>query len=617
MSRVLLVGRLAVRDMRHRPAQALLLLLAIAAGAATLTLGLALRDTIEHPYAQTRAATNGPDVVAAIFPNGSPDVSGPPATVRPGSGGVSVPGSAAVRHLVPLEHASGVRAFSGPFPVTWTLLRSRQAVGSAEVEGRTSALSSVDRPRLIQGSWVHPGRVVVEAAFADALGLHVGDRLSLGGRSFLIAGTAVSAAIPDYPDVCAAATGCFMAGSISAYNPGLVWATRADAAQIARGSTSTPFAFFLNLKLTHPATAAGFASRYDAAAGPAAPYLLSWQHIRAGDAQVIARVQQVLLFGGVMLALLAVASVAVLVGGRMAEQNRRVGLLKSVGGTPGLVALVLLFEHLIIALCAAGTGLVVGLLAAPLLDAPGAGLLGAASAPAISGSTIGLVVALALGVAVTATFVPAIRAARQSTVAALDDAARTPRRRAAVIRFSTHLPAPLLLGVRLMTRRPRRLLLTVFSVAVTTTALVLVLIWHATAGGFLGARVTQATTLISVMLVILAAVNTVFIGWATALENRHPAALAQALGATAGQVTAGMAVGHLVPALVGAMLGIGAGTLIYEAPRAAGGPAIVVPISWLMALIAVTLLTVAVLTAIPARIGARSPVSDILQSESA
>lgn len=617
MGRALLVGRLAVRDIRRRASQAALLLLVIAAGAATLTIGLALRGATEHPYARTRAATRGPDVVAAIFPNGSPDVSGPPVTARPGSAGTTVPGSAQVRDLVPLEHASGVRAYSGPFPVTWTLLRTARSVGSAEVEGRTSAPSPVDRPKLLQGTWVGPGRVVIEAAFADALGLHVGDRLRLGGRTFLIGGTAVSAAIPDYPDVCSGATGCFMAGGISAYNPGLVWATMADAARIAKGTASTPFAYFLNLKLADPARASAFASSYDATAGPTSAYLLSWQRIRAGDARVIRQVQEVLLFGGLMLALLAIASVAVLVGARMAEQNRRVGLLKSVGGTPGLVAVVLLLEHVLIALCAAGAGLAAGLLAAPVLDAPGAGLLGAASAPAFSGSTVGFVLALALGVAVAATLVPAVRAARQSTVAALEDAPRTPKRRAVLVRLSAHLPAPLLIGARLMLRRPRRLLLSAFSIAVTTTALVIVLIWHATAAGFLGLRVTEATTFVSVTLVILAAVNTVFIGWATALETRHPAALAEALGATANQVTAGLSAGQLVPALAGALCGIGSGVLIYEAPRNGGGQPIVVPGSWLVTLVVLTLLTVAILTAIPARVGSRRPISDILQSESA
>ena len=54
--------------------------------------------------------------------------------------------------------------------------------------------------------------------------------------------------------------------------------------------------------------------------------------------------QQVLSPGAWLAGLLALASVAVLAGGRMAEQTRRVGLLKAVGGTPGLVAVVLLAE---------------------------------------------------------------------------------------------------------------------------------------------------------------------------------------------------------------------------------------------------------------------------------
>jgi hypothetical protein len=42
--------------------------------------------------------------------------------------------------------------------------------------------------------------------------------------------------------------------------------------------------------------------------------------------------------GAFLLALLAIASVAVLVGRRLSEYARRVGLLKAVGGTPSVVA---------------------------------------------------------------------------------------------------------------------------------------------------------------------------------------------------------------------------------------------------------------------------------------
>ena len=65
MGRVLLVGRLAARDLRRRPGEALLLLLAIAAATTVLTLGLVLRGVLDKPFESTRAATAGPDVVAA------------------------------------------------------------------------------------------------------------------------------------------------------------------------------------------------------------------------------------------------------------------------------------------------------------------------------------------------------------------------------------------------------------------------------------------------------------------------------------------------------------------------------------------------------------------------
>ena len=81
-----------------------------------------------------------------------------------------------------------------------------------------------------------------------------------------------------------------------------------------------------------------------------------------------------------------------------------------------------------LALGAAGAGLLIGWLAAPLLTDPGAGLLGSAGAPSITLSNVLLVVAVALGVATLATLVPALRAARLSTMHALADAARAPRR---------------------------------------------------------------------------------------------------------------------------------------------------------------------------------------------
>lgn len=609
---MLLVARLALRDIRHRAGRAFLLLVAIAAGVATLTLALALRGTTDNPYARTRAATGGPDVVAKVLPGGPGSPSGPVTAQPGGPGGPGGPQGADPTQLEPLEHAAGVSAYSGPFPLTWTHLTVGNTTSEAQVEGRDSAPSRVDDPKLVDGGWVRPGGVVVEAGFASVLGIHVGDALSLGGVDLRVVGTAVTAGVPTYGEVCT--SGCFI---INGFNPGLVWATMADTGQILQGAYSSPVAYLLNLKLADPAGAPAFAARYDQSANGGSLDVRSWQSVRDADAMIVERMRLILLTGSWLLALLAVAGVAVLVGGRMTEQTRRVGLLKAVGGTPEAVAAVLLFEHLVVGAGAAAAGLVAGLLAAPVLDKPGAGLLGAPGAPSLTASTVVLALGMALAVAAVATFVPALRAARQSTVAALEDRTRAPRRRAWVIRLSAHLPAPLLLGVRLSTRRPRRLLLTVFSVAVTASGLVAILVLKATTGSWsLGPRVTQATTIVSVMLVVLAGINAAVIAWTTAIDARRTAALARALGATPAGITAGISVSQLLPSLAGALLGVPGGIAVYDLAKRGGTT--VVPSALPLAVVVLgSLVAVGVLTAIPARIGARRPVAEVLQAETA
>ena len=601
MGKTLLVWRLVVKDVRHHAAETLLLLLAIGAAAATLSLGLSLYGATNDPYAQTRAATNGPDVVANAFPTGpTGNVSANPA------------------ELTPLEHASGVLASSGPFPVTWAALRANGTTAAAEVEGRDIGRSLVDEPKLTDGTWVRSGGVVVERGFATGLGVRVGDRITLAGHSFEVVGIAVTAAVPNYTRLCV--FGCDGPSG----NPGFVWLTEADATRVSHWA-SQPIMYFLNLKLKDPATAEAFANAHDSTS-PTGATLFTWQQIRDADSKIVVNAQLVLLTGSWLLGLLAIASVAVLVGGRMAEESRRVGLLKAVGGTPSFVATVLLVENLLLALCAAAIGLVAGWLAAPLVDGPGAGLLGTPGVPPVTATTIGLVVAVAVAVAFLATLVPAIRAARTSTVRLLDDAARAPRRRAWMIAPSRHLPVSLLIGARLAARRPRRLLLNVFSVAITTSGIVAVLVVHATANsneqGFFApgdpvtARLHQVTMVLSVMLVVLAAVNAVFIAWATVLDARHSSALTRALGATRRQATTGLVAVQMLPAFIGAILGIPGGIAIYVAAKS-GGSTSIPPVSWLVAMVLGTMLVLGTLTTIPARVGARRSLAETLQSEAA
>jgi putative ABC transport system permease protein len=654
MGRILLICRLAARDLRRRPAEAVLLLLAIMAATTTLTLGLVLHGVTDEPYEGTREATAGPDVVAGV------------------RGDAFLGRPADLAALKALTDAPGVTEYSGPYPLIGAELEANGVaardlfgddLGGAGVwaQGRDPSAAEVDQPELTQGGWIRDGGVVVEAGFADALEVGVGDEITLrtrvcglmirgeppdcrvaNRRSFEVVGVAVTAAARPYPEVCFGldCPEMFEAmdqlgdgprgkepavdaeGPVDPVEPGLVWLTEADARGLA--PTEEGLAYVLNLKLGDPTDAPAFVN----ARFPTswyAPALQSWQDIRDGHAELVKDQARLLRIGSWLLGLLAVAGVAVLVGGRMADQTRRVGLLKAVGGTPRLVAVVLLAEYMALALLAATAGLAAGWLTAPLLTDPGAGLVGSAGAPSLTLSAVGVVTAVALGVAAIATFVPAIRAARTSTVQALADAARPPRRTPWLIAIAARLPVPLLLGLRVAARRPRRVVLSAASIFIAITGIVALLAANAQVGHdaeLVGGtdpntdRFNQVMLVITVSLVALAAINAILVTWATALDARHSSALARALGATPQQVSTGLSAAQVMPALVGAVLGIPGGLALFAA--LGGGDGVNGPPVWqLLAVVPVTVLVVAVLTTIPARLGARRPVAEILQSERA
>src|SRR5579859_5562349 len=120
--------------------------------------------------------------------------------------------------------------------------------------------------------------------------------------------------------------------------------------------------------------------------------------------------------------------------------------------------------------------------------------------------------------------------------------------------------------------------------------------------------------ILSGILVVIAAINLLFITWATVLDAQRPTALARSLGATPGQITAGLASAQLLPGLIAAIIGIPAGLALYLA--AGGNPTqSSPPILAMLAVIPATLLAIAILTAIPARLGANRPVAEVLRSE--
>jgi putative ABC transport system permease protein len=466
-----------------------------------------------------------------------------------------------------------------------------------------STRGAVDQPKMTDGTWIRSWGVVVERSFAEAANLRLGQTITLNGRPFQVVGFAVTTAFGGFPGM------------------SLMWATEATARSLA--TKADPLTYISNLKLSDasPRAVAAFVNAHSTN-NASSPFLTSWTVTAYGDASFLRSDQAVLLTGATLLGLLALASVAVLVGGRLAEGTRRVGLLKAVGGTPGLVVATFLAENLFLALVAALVGLVAGWRAAPLISNPEADLVGAPGAPP---PTLITVVA-AVVVALASTLVPAIRAARMSTVSALDDTPRLPSRRESLIRLSRKLPVPALIGLRLVARRPRRAILSAASIAVTVMGLVAALAIHAgidrklahfgSSGGFVNPdipRAEQVLTVLTIMLVTLAALTAIFTALATVLDVRRASAVTLALGATPQQVRAGLAMTQVIPALPGAILGLLLGLGLFKV--AGHGVSGLPPVLWLVAAVLGTVVIVAALTSVPARIGLRRPVAEMLQTE--
>ena len=602
MSRLRLGARLAARDLRRRGTETVLLFVALAVAATTLSIGLVLHGQTAAPYALTRARTAGPDIVAAVFPTPS--------------SAVTAVGRARLRAVAQQPE---VTSRSKPFPTTWSPIVAHGIAGVAEVQGRDVLDSAVDRPEVVSGHWVGTDGLVVERAFAHAMGLSVGDRVRLGGHQDRVIGIAVSAALPPYPQLCT--IGCILdRPDWFSAEPGLVWTTRREATALA--SPREPLVLFQYLKLHDPGSARVFAQRYDAAGLPTGrPQLDSWQEIAARQAEQLNNERAAVVFGSTLLVILALATLVVLVGGRMSDEVRRVGTLKAAGAGPGFVSGLLLTSYLTIGAVAAAVGLTAAQLMTPALVGISAGLLGRAGPTAVTPADAAVVFGSILVVVLVATTVPAWRAARTSTVKALVDHGHAPGRRRLVVAASGRLPAAGLLGLRLVARRPRRAVLTIFSVAVVACAGVVVLFAQASlqaergnAGGPTDPQVAQlhtVTTALTLLLAVMAAVNLLFVTRASAVDARRVLAVARAVGVTPTQAAIACGLGQLLPAVVGFAVGGAGGIALFHALSTSHptGP----PTAHLVGLALTMLCLTLALAAVPARLEARRPIVETLR----
>jgi len=180
--------------------------------------------------------------------------------------------------------------------------------------------------------------------------------------------------------------------------------------------------------------------------------------------------------------------------------------------------------------------------------------------------------------------------------------------------------------VRLSARRPRRVVLSAISLAVTVTTIITVLAAQACldvqqfgASSALNNpesdRINQVMLILTFVFAVLASIDVIFITWSTVINAKRQLAVSRALGATPGQVAPGLSFMQLFPALAGLLLGLPGGVALFAIVNGGNGGSMP-RASWLIAVVVGTLIAVLGLTSVPVLFGTRESVATTLQSES-
>jgi ABC-type lipoprotein release transport system permease subunit len=606
-----LAVRLAARNLRRRPGQALLLLLTLTIATGVLGVAMSLYGSADEPWNRTWRATKGFHVGFTVYH--PPDEPGDRALV-----------AALRRRADQLTRAPGVVAVGGP----WThLYGSVQIAGGTEdltAEVRDPGPSQVDQPLVTSGRWLgQGGGVVLESGLAATLRAGAGDTVVIQGRPFPVRGVAQTVSRGRFP----------------LSRPAQVWVTPETARQL-RDLGMTEEGFELQLRLADPAGAAAFVAAHRTlesvpSSSSVVPYLQTWQQRRSESHSDIDIVAGTLFAAGALIGILTVATASVLVAGRMAAQIRQVGTLKAVGVTPRQVMVVLLVEHLAIAAGATAAGLGVGRLLAPPIAATSVTVLGRPEPPPLTATRVVVVAAVAVAVVLLGTVRPALRGIRQSTLRSLATGPRPPRRpgRLAGLAARAGIPVPGILGLRSAWRRPGRLLTNATGLALGVAMIVVALALrdslallelrppepgHAASDAAVAVLYDQIRAIIlgtAGLLLVLATINAWIVATFAARDAARNQAVLRAVGATPRQTVIALIVSQLAACAIAVAAGIPLGLGLWSLMEGGDLPEVNLSATSLVLLAAAVPVVFAGIVSVPARRLARQPVAPLLAYE--
>jgi len=606
-----LAVRLAARNLRRRPGQALLLLLTLTIATGVLGVAMSLYGSADAPWNRVWRATKGFHVSFTVYH--PPDEPGDRALV------------AELRHrATQLTSAPGVVAAGGP----WSHL-----YGSIQIDGGTEDLTAevrdpgpyqVDQPLMTSGAWLGDGGgVVLESGLAATLHASAGDTVTIQGRPFPVRGVAETVSRGRFP----------------LSRPAQVWVTL-ETAQRLRDLGMTEEGFELQLRLADPDRAADFVAAHQSltavpSSSSVIPFMETWRQRRTESHSDIDILAGTLFAAGTLIAILTIATASVLIAGRMAARIHQVGTLKAVGVTPRQVMLVLVLEHSAIAAAATAVGLGIGRLLAPPIAETSVTVLGRPEPPPLTLTRVVIVAAVAFAVVLLGTVRPALRGIRQSTLRSLAAGPRPPRHpgRLAGLAARAGVPLPGVLGLRSAWRRPGRLLTNATGLALGVAMIVVALALrdsldlldlrppepgHAASDAAVAILYNQIRAIIlgtAGLLLVLATVNAWIVAVFAARDAARNQAVLRAVGATPRQTVIALIVSQLGACAIAVVAGIPLGLGLWSLMEGGDLPEVSVSAMSLVLLAAAVPVVFAVIVSVPARLLARQPVAPLLAYE--
>src|SRR3984893_10984260 len=180
--------RWARADLRARRAQALTTVAVVAAVVAALFLAIMLLQGAINPWQQLFARTRGADVLI-YFQDGT--------------------------NTADLRQVAGIHQMSTPYQAASATLEQGAVKSPVELRAMTPAPPTMSVPIIVDGSWLRssaPDGAVLEASFAQAVHVGVGDRIQVDG----IDGTSVAMTVIGIADTADQ-------GFYPQWTPGLIW----------------------------------------------------------------------------------------------------------------------------------------------------------------------------------------------------------------------------------------------------------------------------------------------------------------------------------------------------------------------------------------------------------